>query len=157
LMQISRQGDGWKVTKQWVAERVSPSWASPIMYRGVAYWINRAGVVTALDAATGEELYTERLKDSSWATPVGVGNRVYFFGKDGMVTVLAAGREFEVLSENESWNDQTLPEEESLGEESTERRRRAAAMFSKPTLYGVAIANETIYLRVGNAVLAARQ
>jgi len=157
LMQISREGDGWEITKKWVAEGVSPSWASPILHQGVAYWINRAGVVTALDASTGEEVYTKRLEESSWATPVGVGERVYFFGKDGVVTVLAAGRDYQVLAENESWTDQTLPDEPALGEESSEQRRRAAAMFSKPTLYGFAIANRTIYLRVGNALLAARQ
>lgn len=73
------------------------------------------------------------------------------------MTVLAAGREFKVLAENESWTEETLPTESGLPEETSEERRRGASMFSKPTLYGAAVANGTILLRVGNCLVAIRE
>ncbi|MEZ6088421.1 MAG: PQQ-binding-like beta-propeller repeat protein [Pirellulaceae bacterium] len=156
LIEVEREGNDWNVTRKWVAEGATPTWASPIIHQGLAYWINRAGVVFCYDASNGEKVYAERLKDSSWATPIGVGDRIYFFGKSGTVTVLAAGREFKVLAENQTWTDETLPAEAMLGEESTAERRQAAAMFSKPTLYGTAIANDSIVVRVGNCLICIR-
>ncbi|TWU23298.1 outer membrane biogenesis protein BamB [Novipirellula galeiformis] len=156
LMQITREGGTWTATRQWTATKATPTWASPIVHQGLAYWINRSGVIHCFDATTGEALFTERSKQSSWATPYGVGNRVYFFGKDGLVTVLSAGREFNVLAENATWDEGTLPPETKLAEESSEQRRRAAAMFSKPTLYGVAVTEDAFLLRVGNAVICVR-
>lgn len=156
MLQVSLQDGKWTVQRKWAATGATPSWASPIVHQGLAYWINRAGVVYCFDVASGEKVYTERSPQSAWATPVGIGDRIYLFGKEGLVTVLAAGREYKVLAENETWNDETLPAEPPLStEEPTEERRRAAAMFARPTLYGVAIADGKIVMRVGNALFCA--
>jgi len=158
LMEVTRTDEQWKAERKWVAEGAMPSWASPIVHRGLAYWVNRAGVVFCFDEKTGEELYSKRLEQSCWATPIASGDRVYFFGQQGLVTVLASGREYNVLAENESWSDETLPKEPELAEETTEQRRQASAMFSKPTLYGAALAAEaTLVLRVGNCLIAIRE
>ncbi len=154
LLQVSRENDEWTVKREWIAEKASPSWASPIIHEGLAYWINRAGVVYCFDAESGEQVYANRIKQSSWATPLAVGGRIYFFGQQGLVTVLAAGRDFEILAENETWTENTLPAQTPLAEETTEERRSAAAMFSKPTLYGVAVADGSLILRVGNCLIA---
>ncbi len=156
LLQVSRENGEWSVKREWIAEKASPSWASPIIHDGLAYWINRAGVVYCFDAQTGESVYANRIKQSCWATPIAVADRIYFFGQQGLVTVLAAGREFKIIAENESWNNDTLPAEVPLGEETSEERKAAAAMFSKPTLYGAAVAEGTIVLRVGNCLIAVR-
>ncbi len=157
LLEVTHDGQNWKAERKWVAQGAMPSWASPIVHRGLAYWINRAGVVSCFDATTGERLFAKRIEQPCWATPIAAGDRIYFFGQQGAVTVLAAGREFEVLAENQSWSDDTLPAEPPLPEEESEERRRAAAMFSKPTLYGAAVAEGTIVLRVGNGLIAVRQ
>jgi len=82
---------------------------------------------------------------------VGLGDHVYLFGKDGLTTVLAAGDEFKVIAENELWNEDQLPVNNTPNaEEDTEERRRAAAMFSNPTVYGVAIVDGYIILRTGS-------
>lgn len=157
LMQIRRADDGFQVEKKWIADGANPTWASPIMHQGLAYWINRAGVVYCFDGQTGEKLYSERTKQSCWATPFAVDDRIYLFGKDGLVTVIAAGREFRVLSENECWTADSLPAEEALAEAASEERRRAAAMFRGPTLYGYAVTDNAFLIRVGNALLAIRK
>lgn len=50
----------------------------------------------------------------------------------------------------------TRPPSEPLAEETSEERKRAAAMFSRPTLDGVAAAGRTWVLRVGNCLIAIR-
>ena len=156
LIQVTATDDGFQAEKVWVAEGAFPSWASPILHQNEAYWINRSGVVYCFDAKSGEEQYKNRTSQACWATPYAVGDRVYLFGKDGLVTVLAAGPEYKVLAENQTWTDETLPKETPLGEEETEERRRAAAMFSQPILYGYAVTEDSFLIRVGNAVMCVR-
>lgn len=154
LVRVTEIGGKFQAEKRWVAERAIPSWASPILHKGLAYWINRAGVVFCFDADTGANVFTERLNQSCWATPFAVEDRIYLFGKDGLTTVIEAGREFKVLAENLAWRAEDLPQESPLSEETSEERRQASAMFSKPTLYGYAVSNDAFYLRVGNALLS---
>ena len=157
LVQVTREGDQFAATKLWIAEGAFPSWASPILHQGLAYWINRSGVVFCFDAQTGEKVYAERSKQSCWATPLAIGDRIYLFGKEGLISVLRAGRKFNVVAENLAWEPGSLPPESPMPEETNEERRRANVMFNKPTLYGYAATSGTIYLRVGNAILCCRQ
>lgn len=153
LVQVTSDGNNFAAEKLWVAEKATPSWASPILHNGLAYWMNRSGVVFCFDAQTGESVYTERLKQSAWATPLAVDDRIYWFGKDGLTTVLKAGREFEVLAENETWQADQLPTDTPPPTEATEERRRSSPVFSKPILYGYAVSSNAFYVRVGNALI----
>ena len=81
-----------------------PSYANPISHRGVAYWVNNAGIVTAFDTKSGKQFFAERIQQTCWAAPFGFGDRVYFFGKEGLTTVLKAGPEFRILAENGLWD-----------------------------------------------------
>ena len=149
-------GSDGKPGFRWTNPAPTPSWGSPIVHRGYAYWVNRVGVVYCLNAETGESVYTERIKQSCWATPVGIGDHVYIFGKEGLTTVLAAGNDFEVVAQNQLWKDKEPPiNNVPTAEEDTEERRRAAAMFSKPTVYGVAIVDGHIVLRTGSQLFCA--
>ena len=158
LMQIEKTATGWQAKPKWLSDEATPSWASPIQHAGCAYWVNRVGVVYCIDMESGKLHYKQRTKQSCWATPVGIGNRVYFFGKDGITTVLAAGPEFKILAENVLWEpDSIKPPENAGANETTEERRRAAAMFSGPTVYGVAIADGNIVLRIGERLFCVRK
>ena len=75
----------------WRTEEVTPTFGSPIVYAGHAYWINRVGVVYCFDAETGALCYAERTKQSCWATPLGVGDRLYLV-RQGRPDDRAAGR-----------------------------------------------------------------
>jgi hypothetical protein len=91
------------VESVWQGKGFVSQYASPLAYRGVAYFVTAAGVVHGLELATGRELFAERLDNPVWATPVAAGDHVYFFGKDGVTTVLRAGREFEKAATNRLW------------------------------------------------------
>jgi len=148
----------WTPSVAWRNEQAMPSFGSPVVHRGCAYWVNRTGVVHCLDAATGKAHYTQRTKQSIWATPLGVGDRVYLFGKDGQTTVLAAGPEFKVLAENLLWDPASLKVDEgAASKEDSEERRRAAAMFAGPVQYGVAAVNGHLLIRTGAALYCVRK
>lgn len=150
LVEITRDGEQFVAKKVWVTPDASPTWASPIVHRGLAYWINRAGVVYCLDASTGGAVFTKRTKQSCWATPLAAGNRIYWFGKDGLCTVMAAGREGQIISENSLWADGALvPDELPIKQESTSERQAAASSFSGPTVYGYAVVGNRLIVRIG--------
>ncbi len=87
----------------WKAE-ASSSFGSPLVHRGKVYFVNRAGVATCVELATGKTLWSQRLPGSCWASPLGAGDRVYFFTKDGETVVVAAAGDQDhrptVLAEN---------------------------------------------------------
>jgi outer membrane protein assembly factor BamB len=143
----------WEVKKVWINDKVSTSWASPIVHNGLAYWVSRVGVVTCMDVATGEVLFNERLGQSCWATPIGVKDRIYFFGKEGLTTIIKSDRKFEKIAENPLLDPESLPPETTkLEQETTAERRQASAMFSGPTLYAAIMVGNKIVARIGNQV-----
>lgn len=155
---VSRVNGQWTPEVQWRNEQASPSFGSPIVHQGCAYWVNRAGVVYCVDAATGQLHYTQRTAESVWATPLAVGDRIYLFGKDGLTTVIAAGPKFEKLAENRVWDPADAKPDIAAGKnEETEERRRAAAMFSGPVQYGVAAVGSSLLIRTGEKLFCVRR
>lgn len=74
---------------------------SLILANGLIFTIHDdTGVVTCLDAVTGEEIWTERIGGNHSASPLCAEGRLYFFSQEGKTTVLEAGRRFKVLAEN---------------------------------------------------------
>ena len=84
----------------WKFGRGVPNKPSLLLLGDVIYMINDGGIVTSVDAKTGQEVWRSRLLGSYSASPVAADGRIYFFSEDGKATVIEAGREFKVLSEN---------------------------------------------------------
>lgn len=157
LLRITREGDTWNPRFDWTNPVPTPSWGSPIVHKGFAYWVNRVGVVYCLDVKSGKVVYNERIKQSCWATPVGIGDAVYIFGKEGLTTILAAGDTFQVVAENELWSADAPPVNDiPTAQEESDERRQAQAMFSRPVLYGVAVVDGHILLRTGSQLFCVR-
>jgi outer membrane protein assembly factor BamB len=141
----------------WRTEDVTPTFASPKVHQGHAYWVNRVGALYCFDAETGQQRYAERIKQSCWATPLGVGDRLYFFGKDGITIVVHAGNKFEVLAENQLWDPASVkPDPAKLAAEETEERRRSAVVFAGRVQYGVAAVNGSLVIRTGDVLYCVR-
>ena len=77
---------------------------TPIAVGDHLYILSDGGVMTCVIAATGEEVWQERLGVAFYASPVCVNGRIYVIARDGEMTVLNAGPEYQVLAK------QTLPE-----------------------------------------------
>lgn len=94
------RGDVTKTHVAWRFGRGVPNKPSLLLLGDVIYMINDGGIVTSVDAKTGQEVWRSRLPGSYSASPVAADGRIYFFSEDGKATVIEAGREFKVLSEN---------------------------------------------------------
>ena len=86
----------------WKIERGTPDVASPVIHEGLVYLCIENGLVTCLDAKTGEQYYKERLlSDQHRSTPVIADGKLYITGRKGTVLVMATGKEPKVLAEND--------------------------------------------------------
>ena len=58
------------------------------------------GIVSCIDAKTGERVWRERLGGIYSASPVAADGKIYLFGENGEALVLRSGRTPEVLAKN---------------------------------------------------------
>jgi outer membrane protein assembly factor BamB len=103
LLAVRPDGRG-DVTETHVVWRVTkgvPSKPSVLLVGDLIFMINDGGIVTCLEAKTGQEVWKGRLNGAYSASPIAVGGRIYVFSEEGRATVLEAGREFKVLAENQ--------------------------------------------------------
>jgi outer membrane protein assembly factor BamB len=84
----------------WKFARGAPNKPSLLLLGDLLFMINDGGIVTCLEARTGQEVWRSRLTDSYSASPVAADGRIYFFSENGKATVIEAGRAFKVLGEN---------------------------------------------------------
>ncbi len=84
----------------WKTKSSSLSQPSPILFDGRVYAVNDSGILLCLDAATGQEIYKERLGSDFAASPILADGRLYFFDARGKGTVVQAGATFSVLATN---------------------------------------------------------
>ncbi|MGE3778528.1 MAG: PQQ-binding-like beta-propeller repeat protein [Pirellulaceae bacterium] len=150
---IERTADGgFKADYAWRSQRATCSFGSPIVHEGLAYFVNATGVLFCLDAATGEEIYYERLGDSVWATPLAIGNRIYFAGRSGKTTVVATGREFRKLAENHLWAEEAAaPAEKSPAASSSANTSPAEIQYAMVAL------PDRLLLRTGSRVICLKK
>jgi outer membrane protein assembly factor BamB len=96
-------GDMTSTAVQWKFHKSIPQLPSVVLYRGVIYMINDSGVLTTLDAKTGEVFKQARLRsvsDKYYASPVASDGKIYFASESGVVAVLKAGGDQELLAAN---------------------------------------------------------
>ena len=88
--------------KLWNYRQNVPYIPSPLVHDGVYYMV-KDGIVTALDAASGELLKRGRLAGSAkvQGSPVAADGKIYIPTVGGQLAVLAAGADWKVLATNE--------------------------------------------------------
>ena len=94
------QGDVTQSHVAWQTQRSVPKRSSPLVVDGQLYMVADNGIATCLDAATGQEHWTERLGGTFSASPVFAAGRVYLFSEYGTTTVIAPGKQFHQLAAN---------------------------------------------------------
>ena len=85
----------------WNRTKGNPRFAKPIYRDGLIFQITDIGVASCIDAASGEELWKDRVPGDYRSSPILAGDHLYFFSEDGRGTVLKAGRTFEEVAVNE--------------------------------------------------------
>ncbi len=84
----------------WRQTRGIPNKPSVLLVGDLLFMVNDAGIASAVDARTGEIVWTARVGGTYSASPVAAEGRVYLFSEDGKTTVFEAGRSFKLLAEN---------------------------------------------------------
>jgi outer membrane protein assembly factor BamB len=102
---------------------------TPVSHRGLLFFWGDGGIVTCVRAATGEQVWNERVGGTYYGSPVCVSGRLYAMSSQGELVVIAAAESFRIL-----------------GRSSLEERSHSTP----------AIAGDTMYLRTETHLLAVR-
>ncbi len=86
---------------EWRFNRGVPSMVSPILVDELIYMVDNGGVLTCLEAKTGDMVWQQRMKGLYYASPIYGDGRLYFCSLQGDVTVVEPGRTYKELQLNE--------------------------------------------------------
>jgi outer membrane protein assembly factor BamB len=101
-----RQGGRGDVTGThvaWELKRSVPEIPTPLFHDGRLYLVRNGGLLTAVDAHSGEILFDERLGSSGQysASPVVAGGHLYLVSNRGVVNVVKAAAAFEPVHQHD--------------------------------------------------------
>jgi outer membrane protein assembly factor BamB len=99
-VEMGGKGDVTTSNVRWKCARNMPYKTSPLVVEGLFYSMNDSGILTCLDAKTGEEVWKERIGGSFSASPLYADGRIYLFDEAGKCTVIKPGRKLDILAEN---------------------------------------------------------
>lgn len=78
-----------------------PDVPTPVVDGKYIYLVRDGGVVSCLDAKTGQEIYMGRLKNGTYSSsPVLADGKIYVTSEEGVTSVFKTGPKFELLAEN---------------------------------------------------------
>lgn len=103
VMVSIRPGGEGNITEthvNWRHERGLPYVPSPVVYNGTVFFVKNGGIVSSLDAETGELLKTARVSGTAnyYASPVAGDGKVYLLSQRGEISVISAKGEWEELA-----------------------------------------------------------
>jgi outer membrane protein assembly factor BamB len=84
----------------WQVNTGAPYISSLVYDAGLLYMANDVGAITAVDAATGQKVWQERLDGIFSASPVAADGKIYFASETGETIVLRSGREPRIVARN---------------------------------------------------------
>ena len=93
-------GDVTRTHVAWTLRRGAPLTPSPLLVGDELYIVNDGGIVSCLDATSGETRWQHRLDGNFSASPVFADGRIYFLNEEGVATVIQPGKEFRTLATN---------------------------------------------------------
>ena len=85
------KGDVSKSHVTWRVDTGAPYVSSLVHYNGLLYMAGDVGVLSAIDAKSGNRVWQERTGGVFTASPVAADGKIYLLSEDGQTIVLAAG------------------------------------------------------------------
>lgn len=100
------KGDATDTHILWKHQRFVPQVSSPLFLGGFLYTIKDGGILTSMDARTGEIKKSARVTGALanyYASPIAASGRIYLIGEGGQASVIDPGREgqWEILAVNQ--------------------------------------------------------
>jgi outer membrane protein assembly factor BamB len=74
---------------------------TPIIKDGLIYTVSSRNYMMCLDASSGKEIWTQRVRSDHNASPVYADGNVWFFSIRGEVLAVKAGRNYNVITQNQ--------------------------------------------------------
>lgn len=99
-VKLGGSGDVSKTHVAYTLRKATPYVPTTLYLEGRVYLISDAGIASAIEAATGREIWTERLRAEFFSSPVLIDGRIYCPSTKGEMLVLATGDKFELLARN---------------------------------------------------------
>jgi outer membrane protein assembly factor BamB len=84
----------------WRIEKNVAYLPTPLVKDGAIYCCSELGVLTCIEAATGKQVWQQRLEGKFSASPICAGNAIYCVSDTGDVFVVAAAATFKLLGRN---------------------------------------------------------
>jgi outer membrane protein assembly factor BamB len=100
-LRVAGGGDITDSSVVWRVSHAPPRRPSPVLADGLLFMVNDGGIASCVEAATGNDVWRERIGGEYSASPILGDGRVYFCSQTGTTTVVKAGRAFEVLATNQ--------------------------------------------------------
>ena len=87
----------------WCHERGGNYMQTPLVYGQYVYLCSDRGVLSCLDAVTGDYIYQQKLpiRSSFTASPVAADGKIYLAAENGSVAVVKAGAQFQLIATND--------------------------------------------------------
>lgn len=81
-------------------DKSAPLTPTPIVVGGLLFLWADEGIVSCVDATTGESHWRKRVGGTYYGSPVAVGEHIYCASRDGEMLVLRAAKEYELVARN---------------------------------------------------------
>jgi len=94
------RGDVTRTHVAWMLTRGAPYTPSPLLVGEELYYVSDTGVLSCVNAKTGQMIWQQRVGGNYSASPVFADGRIYVLSEEGMTTVFTPGRTFNKLATN---------------------------------------------------------
>ncbi len=99
-VRVGGRGDVTDTNVLWRTGSMVPQTPSPVLVDDLFFMVNDSGILTCLEAASGKQVWRERLGGNYAASLLYADGHVYCFSREGVTTVFKAARNYEVLATN---------------------------------------------------------
>ena len=99
-VRLGGKGDVSKTHVAYTLRKGTPYVPTPLHADGRVYLISDNGIATAIEAASGRELWSDRVRAEFFGSPVLIDGRIYCPSTKGEMIVLATGDAFQLLARN---------------------------------------------------------
>jgi outer membrane protein assembly factor BamB len=84
----------------WRNNKNAPKMCAPILHAGLLFYVDDGGILSCVDARTGEAIYRERLGGKFSSSPILVDDKLIIGSREGVVSIVDASRTFHIRSQN---------------------------------------------------------